>query len=356
MRVAVVLFTRDLRVHDNPALAAAAEAAETVLPLFVLDEGIRRTRYGAAANRRAFLAESLADLDASLRRLGGALVVRRGEVVAETVRAARDVGATKRLRERRRQPVRRRAGGTASWRRRSTSASSTATSSSLPERSSRPGTTTTRSSRPTTVPGRRCRSAHRSRRLPDPPADRRRPGRRSRPGACGSRERRRDRRRRARGGLAARAPRRLRLGRPRRACGRHDLAAVSLSPLRLRLAALARRSCAERRGDAFVRQLCWRELPCADPLRPAADADGRHAAARRPLARRSRRCSRPGRRGDGLPARRRRHACNCARRAGCTTGPGWSLPRSSSRTSESTGERERATSSSCCSTGTWHRT
>ena len=94
MQVAVVLFTRDLRVHDNPALTAALETAETVLPLFVLDEGIERTRFGAGANRRAFLTESLADLDRSLRRLGGALDVRRGEVVAETVRAAREVGAT----------------------------------------------------------------------------------------------------------------------------------------------------------------------------------------------------------------------------------------------------------------------
>ena len=65
-----------------------------MLPLFVLDDGIGSTRYGAAANRRAFLLESLADLDASLRRLGGALDVRRGDVVAETVRAAREVGAT----------------------------------------------------------------------------------------------------------------------------------------------------------------------------------------------------------------------------------------------------------------------
>src|SRR4051812_36733679 len=94
MDVAVVLFTRDLRLHDNPALAAAVEAAETVLPLFVVDDGITATRFGAAAGRRAFLQESLADLDASLRELGGALDVRRGEVVAETVRAARSVGAT----------------------------------------------------------------------------------------------------------------------------------------------------------------------------------------------------------------------------------------------------------------------
>src|SRR4051794_9027239 len=94
MNAAVVLFTRDLRVHDNPALAAAVKASETVLPLFVLDEGIGGTRFGRAAGRRAFLEASLADLDASLRRVGGALDVPRGEVVAETVRAARSVGAT----------------------------------------------------------------------------------------------------------------------------------------------------------------------------------------------------------------------------------------------------------------------
>ncbi len=93
MRTAVVLFTRDLRLHDNPTLQAALEEAETVLPLFVSDEGITGTRYGAAANRRAFLAESLADLDASLREKGAALDVRRGDVVTETVKAVRRVKA-----------------------------------------------------------------------------------------------------------------------------------------------------------------------------------------------------------------------------------------------------------------------
>ena len=93
MKTAVVLFTRDLRLHDNPTLRAALDASETVLPLFVHDDGITGTRYGAAANRRAFLAESLVDLDASLRRAGAALDVRRGDVVAETVRAVRRVRA-----------------------------------------------------------------------------------------------------------------------------------------------------------------------------------------------------------------------------------------------------------------------
>ena len=86
---AVVLFTRDLRVHDNPALAAAAREADRVVPLFVRDERL----LSASARRAALLEEALADLDASLRRLGAALVVRQGDAVAETVRVAAETGA-----------------------------------------------------------------------------------------------------------------------------------------------------------------------------------------------------------------------------------------------------------------------
>jgi len=76
-------------VHDNPALTAAAAAAEHVVPLFVLDDAVLGS--AAAPNRVAFLGETLRDLSASC---GGTLAVRRGETVAEVVRLARDVGAT----------------------------------------------------------------------------------------------------------------------------------------------------------------------------------------------------------------------------------------------------------------------
>ena len=77
MSTAVVLFSRDLRVHDNPALAAAAAQFDEIVPLFVLEE-----RLLGSANRSAFLLETLGDLRDSL---GGRLVVRRGDVVAETL-------------------------------------------------------------------------------------------------------------------------------------------------------------------------------------------------------------------------------------------------------------------------------
>jgi deoxyribodipyrimidine photo-lyase len=43
----VMVFTRDLRLADNPALAAAARAPAMV-PLFVLDETILRRASGHA--------------------------------------------------------------------------------------------------------------------------------------------------------------------------------------------------------------------------------------------------------------------------------------------------------------------
>jgi deoxyribodipyrimidine photo-lyase len=88
MTPALAVFTRDLRLHDHPALHAAVTASSQVIPCFVIDDEILG-RYGGHANRMAFLADALAGLDAGLRRLGGALVVRRGpwaETVADLAR------------------------------------------------------------------------------------------------------------------------------------------------------------------------------------------------------------------------------------------------------------------------------
>ncbi len=87
----VVLFTRDLRVHDHPALSAAADRAEHVVPLFVLDD--RLLAGFGAPNRVTFLLDALRDLDGSLRRLGGSLVLRRGNVLEEAHRLALAVAA-----------------------------------------------------------------------------------------------------------------------------------------------------------------------------------------------------------------------------------------------------------------------
>jgi deoxyribodipyrimidine photo-lyase len=89
MSTAVMLFTRDLRVHDNPALQAACTSAARVVPLFVFDPSVP-----TSPGRQRFLIESLEDLRTSLRQRGGDLVVRHGDPVSETIAAARSAGAS----------------------------------------------------------------------------------------------------------------------------------------------------------------------------------------------------------------------------------------------------------------------
>jgi deoxyribodipyrimidine photo-lyase len=86
----VVVFTRDLRVRDNPALATACLEAEEIVPLFVIDETITSS---AGANRTGFLSDSLRDLDDSLRHRGGRLVLRRGHWVDEVLAVAQSMSA-----------------------------------------------------------------------------------------------------------------------------------------------------------------------------------------------------------------------------------------------------------------------
>jgi len=86
---AIALFTRDLRVHDNPVLAQAMHSADRVVPMFVLEPRLLRR----SPRRTTFLLESLADLDRSLRGLGGHLIVRRGHTTAEVARVASQTNA-----------------------------------------------------------------------------------------------------------------------------------------------------------------------------------------------------------------------------------------------------------------------
>ncbi|MEJ7630263.1 MAG: deoxyribodipyrimidine photo-lyase [Nocardioidaceae bacterium] len=96
MAISIMWFRRDLRLADNPALMAAVDAGDDVVPLFVLDPRLWRP---AGPSRRSYLLASLAALS---ERIGG-LVVRSGdpaevvpavaaEVDAEEVFVAADFG------------------------------------------------------------------------------------------------------------------------------------------------------------------------------------------------------------------------------------------------------------------------
>jgi deoxyribodipyrimidine photo-lyase len=90
--LAVVWFRRDLRLHDHPALTAAIERFERVLPLFVVDDNLVRGK-GASPNRLWFMAGSVAELAASLAERGATLTVARGRPAEVVPRLAAEAGA-----------------------------------------------------------------------------------------------------------------------------------------------------------------------------------------------------------------------------------------------------------------------
>ena len=87
-------FRRDLRLHDNTALAAAArDSGGAVAPLFIFDDALLGGRWASPA-RTTFMLESLRALDVAMRKRGSALIVRRGDPLAELLGLARELGAS----------------------------------------------------------------------------------------------------------------------------------------------------------------------------------------------------------------------------------------------------------------------
>jgi deoxyribodipyrimidine photo-lyase len=92
MSTALVWLRRDLRVRDHPALRAAHDAADTVVPVFCFDDRLLHGR-NASGPRTQFLLECLADLDESLKERGSALVIRHGTPERELPRLAGELDA-----------------------------------------------------------------------------------------------------------------------------------------------------------------------------------------------------------------------------------------------------------------------
>lgn len=88
MTTAVLWFRRDLRLADHPALLAARDEADDVLPLFVLDDVLRGS---SGAPRLAFLYRCLRELE---ERTDGRLRVLHGRPEEVVPRVAQEVAAT----------------------------------------------------------------------------------------------------------------------------------------------------------------------------------------------------------------------------------------------------------------------
>jgi deoxyribodipyrimidine photo-lyase len=85
-------FRLDLRLHDNPALAAAAAAGAAVIPVFVESPEDRDARTPGAASRW-WLHQSLSRLDEALRVHGLRLIVRSGPAAVTIAALAEETGA-----------------------------------------------------------------------------------------------------------------------------------------------------------------------------------------------------------------------------------------------------------------------
>ena len=95
----VYWFRNDLRLHDNPAFAAAFEEGREILPVYVFDPaqfrelnsiGVKKT----GVFRANFVLEAVADLRASLRARGADLVVRVGNPATILADLAEEINAS----------------------------------------------------------------------------------------------------------------------------------------------------------------------------------------------------------------------------------------------------------------------
>ncbi|MDH3336620.1 MAG: DNA photolyase family protein [Gammaproteobacteria bacterium] len=98
MAPALVWLRRNLRLHDNATLTAAAECGNPVILVYVLDE----LDEGGAS--RWWLHHSLTNLDKDLRNRGGSLLLLSGPPEIELARAAEQCGAERLFFSRRYEP------------------------------------------------------------------------------------------------------------------------------------------------------------------------------------------------------------------------------------------------------------
>jgi deoxyribodipyrimidine photo-lyase len=89
----IVWFRRDLRLADNPALQAALQHAERVIPLYIHAPQEEHPWQPGAASRW-WQHHALNALDQALQRRGSRLVIRQGDSLAVLAELVRQTGAT----------------------------------------------------------------------------------------------------------------------------------------------------------------------------------------------------------------------------------------------------------------------
>ncbi len=90
-RPVILWFRQDLRLADNPALQAAVQTGQPIIPLFVLHEASDGRAWGGAS--LWWLDKSLRALDADLRGRGSRLILQRGDPAVIVPALAQALGA-----------------------------------------------------------------------------------------------------------------------------------------------------------------------------------------------------------------------------------------------------------------------
>lgn len=85
-------FRRDLRLTDNPALHAASLAADEVVPVYVISPWKKHHDW-TGEPRQEWLSGCLASLEKNVEAIGGRLIFRQGETLAELEKLVTDTKA-----------------------------------------------------------------------------------------------------------------------------------------------------------------------------------------------------------------------------------------------------------------------
>ena len=93
MSVSIWWIRRDLRLTDNFALVSALNYSDEILPVFILDPQLLKSKY-VGEKRLDFLFNNLRDLDRNLRQRGSRLILRHGNPLEELVKISTETRTT----------------------------------------------------------------------------------------------------------------------------------------------------------------------------------------------------------------------------------------------------------------------
>jgi len=92
-KTCTLVFTRDLRLHDNKAVQVALDNFEFVVPVFTFDNELLASMK-TSGNRISYLCECLIDLKENLNNIGSELYIRQGNWQDEVLEIARQTDST----------------------------------------------------------------------------------------------------------------------------------------------------------------------------------------------------------------------------------------------------------------------